>query len=138
MKCLTIKQPWAWLIFNDSGANKGLKNIENRTWHTKIRGTVAIHTSKKVDIGVYNGLVKYSGFILPPLNELECGKIIGVVDIVDSVEKHPSYWKEHNSIGFILENPKKLAIPLPLKGQLGFFNLNENILNEMKILENNI
>ena len=94
MKCLTIKQPWAWLIFNDSGTNKGLKNIENRTWHTKIRGTVAIHTSKKVDIGVYNGLVKYSGFILPPLNELECGKIIGVVDIVDSVEKHPSYWKE--------------------------------------------
>jgi hypothetical protein len=74
MKCLTIKQPWAWLIFNDSGVNKGLKNIENRTWHTKIRGTVAIHTSKKVDIGVYNGLVKYSGFILPPLNELECGK----------------------------------------------------------------
>jgi len=57
MKCLTIKQPWAWLIFNDSGANKGLKNIENRTWHTKIRGTVAIHTSKKVDVGVYNGLV---------------------------------------------------------------------------------
>ncbi len=44
----------------------------------------------------------------------------------------------NNSIGFILENPKKLATPLPLKGQLGFFNLNENILNEMKILENNI
>ena len=54
MKCLTIKQPWAWLIFNDSGVNKGLKNIENRTWHTNIRGPVAIHTSKKIDIDVYN------------------------------------------------------------------------------------
>ncbi len=127
MKCLTIKQPWAWLIFNDGGINKGLKNIENRTWHTKIRGTVAIHTSKNVDIEVYNGLIKYSGFKLPPLNELECGKIIGVVDIVDSVEKHTSYWKEHNSIGFVLENPKKLTTPLPLKGQLGFFNLSDDI-----------
>lgn len=134
MKCLTIKQPYAYLIFNDSGANKGLKNIENRTWHTNIRGTVAIHTSKKIDIEAYNGLIKYSNFKLPPLNELECGKIIGVVDIVDSVDKHPSYWKELNSIGFVLENPRKLIKPIDLKGQLGFFNLDVEI--EKEILEN--
>ncbi|MEV9477469.1 ASCH domain-containing protein [Aliarcobacter butzleri] len=134
MKCLTIKQPWAWLIFNDGGINKGLKNIENRNWHTNIRGTIAIHTSKKIDIEVYNGLIKYSGFKLPPLNELECGKIIGVVDIVDSVEKHSSYWKEYDSIGFVLENSKKLVSPIPLKGQLGFFNLSEDVLKEMKIM----
>lgn len=128
MKCLTIKQPWAYLIFNDSGTNRGLKDIENRTWHTKIRGTVAIHTSKKIDIDVYNGLIEYSNFKLPPLNELECGKIIGVVDIIDSVDKYPSYWKEHGTVGFVLENPKRLVTPIPLKGQLGFFNLNEDIL----------
>lgn len=128
MKCLTIKQPWAYLIFNNSGTNRGLKDIENRTWHTKIRGTVAIHTSKKIDIDVYNGLIEYSNFKLPPLNELECGKIIGVVDIIDSVDKYPSYWKEHGTVGFVLENPKKLVTPIPLKGQLGFFNLNEDIL----------
>ena len=128
MKCLTIKQPWAYLIFNDSGTNRGLKDIENRTWHTKIRGIVAIHTSKKIDIDVYNGLIEYSNFKLPPLNELECGKIIGVVDIIDSVDKYPSYWKEHGTVGFVLENPKKLVTPIPLKGQLGFFNLNEDIL----------
>lgn len=128
MKCLTIKQPWAYLIFNDSGTNRGLKDIENRTWHTKIRGIVAIHTSKKIDIDVYNGLIEYSNFKLPPLNELECGKIIGVVDIIDSVDKYPSYWKEHGTVGFVLENPKKLVTPIALKGQLGFFNLNEDIL----------
>lgn len=127
MKCLTIKQPWAYLIFNDSGTNRGLKDIENRTWHTKIRGTVAIHTSKKIDIDVYNGLIEYSNFKLPPLSELECGKIIGVVDIIDSVEIYPSYWKEHGTVGFVLENPKKLVTPIPLKGQLGFFNLNDDI-----------
>jgi len=131
MKCLTIKQPWAYLIFNDGGVNKGLKNIENRTWHTNIRGTVAIHTSKSIDVEAYNGLIKYSNFKLPPLNELECGKIIGVVDIVDSVNEHPSYWKEASSVGFVLENPRKVLEPISLKGQLGFFNLNVKIEEEI-------
>lgn len=131
MKCLTIKQPWAYLIFNDGGVNKGLKNIENRTWHTNIRGTVAIHTSKSIDVEAYNGLIKYSNFKLPPLNELECGKIIGVVDIVDSVNEHPSYWKEANSVGFVLENPRKITQPIGLKGQLGFFNLDIKIEEEI-------
>lgn len=125
MKCLTIKQPWAWLIFNDVGNGKGFKNVENRTWHTKIRGTVAIHSSKKIDIDAYNGLINYSHLNLPSLNEFICGEIIGVVDIVDSVNDYPSFWKEPNSVGFILQNPKKLNETIPLKGQLGFFNLSD-------------
>src|SRR4051812_38769522 len=39
MKALTIKQPWAKLIF------EGGKDIENRSWPTGVRGRVAIHTS---------------------------------------------------------------------------------------------
>ncbi len=130
MKCLTIKQPWAWLIFNDCGI--GLKDIENRTWHTNIRGTVAIHTSKTIDIQAYNILLEEE-HTLPQLEELELGQIIGVVDIVDSVDKHSSFWKEFNTVGFVLENPIKLENPINLKGQLGFFNLSEDIKN--KILE---
>ena len=34
MKTLTIKQPWATLIA------MGIKDIENRTWPTKFRGTI--------------------------------------------------------------------------------------------------
>lgn len=131
MKCLTVKQPWAYLMFNDGGVGKGLKNIENRTWNTKIRGTIAIHTSKSVDIEVYNNLIKFGGFKLPPLHELECGKIIGVVDIVDSVVEYPSYWKEQGTFGFVLENPKKLAETIPLKGQLGFFGLSDDVVAKM-------
>ena len=40
MKVITIKQPWASL------ACLGIKDIENRTWATKIRGTVLIHAAQ--------------------------------------------------------------------------------------------
>ncbi len=41
MKALSIKQPWASLIAH------GIKDIENRTWATKYRGTIYIHASSK-------------------------------------------------------------------------------------------
>lgn len=127
MKCLTIKQPWAWLIFNDSGI-KGFKDVENRTWATKIRGEIAIHTSKKVDLETYHNLIKYAGLKLPPIEQLETGKIIGTVEIVDCVSSYPSYWKEQDSIGFILKNPTKINQAIEIKGQLGFFNLPSEIV----------
>lgn len=130
MKCLTIRQPWAWLIFNDSG--KGLKDVENRTWETKIRGEIAIHTSKKVDKDTYKNLIKYSELKLPPIEELETGKIIGTVEIIDCVSSYPSYWKELDSIGFILQNPIKLLSTIDIKGQLGFFNLPVEIEEKIK------
>lgn len=40
MKALSIRQPWATLIL------RGGKDIENRVWRTKQRGTVLIHASK--------------------------------------------------------------------------------------------
>ena len=43
MKALSIKQPWAWLIVN------GFKDIENRTWRTKIRGEFLIHAGIEAD-----------------------------------------------------------------------------------------
>lgn len=130
MKCLSIKQPWAWLIFNDSG--KGLKDVENRTWKTNIRGEVAIHTSKKVDIDTYKNLIKFSGLKLPPIEELETGKIIGTVEIIDCVSSYPSFWKELDTIGFILKNQTKLITPIEIKGQLGFFNLPIEIEEKIK------
>ena len=37
--CLSIRQPWAWLIAH------GWKNIENRTWPTGYRGRFLIHAA---------------------------------------------------------------------------------------------
>ena len=43
MRALSIKQPWASLIVHHG------KDIENRTWPTKIRGRIAIHASKRLE-----------------------------------------------------------------------------------------
>ena len=43
MKVLSIKEPWASLIIN------GYKEYEFRSWKTKYRGKILIHTSKGID-----------------------------------------------------------------------------------------
>ena len=39
MRCLSVRQPWAWAICS------GEKTIENRSWATDYRGTIAVHAS---------------------------------------------------------------------------------------------
>jgi ASCH domain len=39
MKALTLRPHWAWLVVN------GYKNIENRSWPTRLRGRIWIHAS---------------------------------------------------------------------------------------------
>ena len=39
MKVIVIRQPWAWLIVN------GFKDIENRSWATRYRGSLLIQAS---------------------------------------------------------------------------------------------
>lgn len=43
MKCLSIRQPWAWAILYAG------KDIENRTWFTYHRGPFLLHASKTYD-----------------------------------------------------------------------------------------
>ena len=43
LKCLSIQQPWAWLIVN------GYKEIEKRDWLTSYRGPVLIHAGARLD-----------------------------------------------------------------------------------------
>jgi|ERR1700687_42153 len=43
MKMISIRQPWASLIVS------GAKDVENRTWPTRYRGTVLIHASLRAD-----------------------------------------------------------------------------------------
>ena len=39
MKVIVVRQPWAWLIVH------GYKDIENRSWKTRYRGTLLIQAS---------------------------------------------------------------------------------------------
>ncbi|WP_037438395.1 ASCH domain-containing protein [Pedobacter antarcticus] len=92
MKALTIKNPWALLIA------QGIKDIENRTWRTKFRGSINIHAGKDYPYvsltdqqeDLIRGDLRYN-FIKRKFN---CSAIIVEVDIVDCVLNHESIWAE--------------------------------------------
>lgn len=121
--CLSIRQPWAWLILNAG------KDIENRDWRTNFRGRVLIHASKScakseyenaVDFMVDRGIDRLASD-LPAIDQFERGGIIGSVEIVDCTDHSVSPWFV-GDFGFVLRNPKPLPF-VPWKGQLGFFNV---------------
>jgi len=109
MLCLSIKQPWAWLIIH------GHKDIENRRWRTKLRGRVLIHTGKTFD----GDPEDWDWPKIEPPDRFDQGGIIGSVEIVDCVDQSASPWF-CGPYGFVLRDPEPLPF-LPCRGQLGFF-----------------
>jgi len=115
MKALSIRQPWAWLIVN------GIKDIENRKWSTTYRGPVLIHASKKWDQNGFD-YADAMGEFVPNREDHIFGAIIGKVNLVDCVMSHNSKWF-FGPQGFVFKDPIELEIPVPYRGQLGFFDV---------------
>ena len=117
MKLLTIKQPWASLIC------MGIKDVENRTWRldSLIGERLLIMASKKDENMAatyerwreeYQRLV--ADGIVPPLNELPKGVIIGYVDVASIEEVSDSIWAADSShLKYVLRNAHLFQIPLP-------------------------
>ncbi len=141
MKALSIKQPWASLIAH------GIKDIENRTWATKYRGTIYIHASSKPS---FNNLTlnlthdQIDQIVLDDVLQLDSrhlsypkSAIIGKVDIVDCVINHGSIWAEQSEMyvrshvgiiskppiyNWVLANPVLFDQPiLNVKGKLSLW-----------------
>lgn len=119
---LTIKQPWASLIID------GGKDIENRSWPTRFRGSVLIHASKKKDENEWwaaSGLIRHKDIRVAmsvpwTFASMHSGGIIGVAEIVACVTHSQSPWFV-GEFGFVITN----ARPLPFfacKGALGFWH----------------
>lgn len=128
MKAISVRQPWAWCIVSAG------KDIENRDWPTRYRGTVLVHASKGMTKDEFESCLSLchaisrdnpfpSGLTMPAFEELQRGGIVGQVDIVDCVTDSPSPWF-YGRYGFVLENAKALPFR-PLKGALGFFDVPE-------------
>lgn len=126
MKAISIRQPWAWLIFNAG------KDIENRVWSTNLRGRVLVHAAKGMTVSEWDNAIydahTHCGVSADVLKngcefaQLQRGGIIGSVEIVDCVREHPSVWKGQGQYGFVLRNPSPLPFT-PWKGALGFFEV---------------
>lgn len=122
MKCLSISQPFADLIVS------GKKTIELRKWNTNFRGEFLIHAPIKIRIEDCKRL--------KITKKLVTGVIIGKADLYD-VKKYNSSKEVKNdqkfhfasknfqdkTFGFKIKNAKPLRIPIPWKGQLGFFDV---------------
>lgn len=125
MKALSIKQPWAICNLPDQFK----KDIENRTWDTKFRGEFLVHASKGFDAVGYERMrwylheLGYKGEI-PTKKEFVLGAIIGKTELVDVTQKARSRWFE-GIYGFKLKNTVAFKTPIPYKGQLNFFNVDE-------------
>lgn len=129
MIALSIRQPWAWLIV------QGLKDVENRDWHTPYRGQFLVHASKTCKPEDYDAAMLFiETFVNPSLvhqvpdrHELEYGGIVGVATLVDCVKECASPWftgGEANGGGFGFALMQARAVPLtPYRGRLGFFNV---------------
>ena len=136
MKCLSISQPFADLVIS------GKKNIELRNWNTNFRGEFLVHAPLKVKIDDAKRLKIGKKFVT--------GAIVGKAQLYDvkkynSTKEIKSDQKFHYStkkfqtktFGFLLNNAKSLRVPIPWKGQLGFFDVhipkikNKEIMSEI-------
>lgn len=90
MKAITIRPLMACAIIHAG------KNIENRSWPTSLRGTIAIHASKGFSRWEYEAGVDFLPAryrkIVPAYEDIPRGAIIGLVDLVDCVEDSRSRW----------------------------------------------
>ena len=77
MKILSVRQPWAQLIVSD------LKDVENRTWPTRYRGPVLIHSSQRADSISSDEVERRFGIRLS--GEMPLGGVIGLAELVDCV-----------------------------------------------------
>ena len=126
LPCLSLRQPWAHLV-----VHRG-KDIENRRWNTRHRGTFLIHAAKGMTRAEYDGAVAWSVetagldrlLSAPFWDQLERGGIIGAASIVDVIPPGPSSRKWHMKEQFGFDLRKVTPLPFrPLKGALGFFKV---------------
>lgn len=132
MKVLSLKEPWASLIYNKK------KYIETRSWKTNYRGPIYIHASKTLitkDIKNNKNLMDIVGN-----DEMHYGQIICSCTLVDCVLMDAEFLKTIKkykneyvcgiySLGryaWILEDIKPLDNFISVNGHLGLWEYKDN------------
>ena len=127
LKALTMRQPWAECI-----RTKG-RNVENRSWSTKYRGWIAVHTSTAKIRNEFElcRLLHGSDF---KEADLAAGVIIGFVKITDVIQKETVTEKTktwfQGEYGFVIEDFLPLPIPIKVKGAMGLWVLEGDALKQ--------
>lgn len=116
MRALSIRQPWAWLVV------QGIKPVENRTWHTHVRGELLIHAGLQFDTeGLRSVLASFPELAAQLPRRYDVGGVVGAATLVDCVSQHPSRWFT-GPHGLVLRDARPLPFR-PWRGELGFFDI---------------
>lgn len=117
MLCISVRQPWAWYIV------EGIKDCENRTWPTRIKGNVLIHASRTLTKADYDACLaiafKAGHFNPPPFDSLKRGGVIGMVELYGCTRSFNSPWAAGPFIHLF-----RNSYPLPFEpsiGQTGYY-----------------
>lgn len=78
MRALSVTQPWAECIVSEG------KNIENRSWNTKLRGYIAIHASSSFSRERFDSCAENYGLDFNK-DDVPYGVIVGFAKLVDVV-----------------------------------------------------
>jgi hypothetical protein len=144
MKVISIVQPWATLVM------LGEKRYETRSWATKYRGQLGIHSSKKMDKRIceqepFKSVLAKHGYTATnlPLGAIlgtaiitKCLAVTGDVESIallengQLVEGNEYAFGDYNEGRFAWEltDIEKIE-PIPAKGQLGLWNYDGLLLD---------
>ena len=131
MKVLSLTEPYATLI------KIGIKTIETRSWKTNYRGKLYIHASSTRIPKEYKENKELMDLI--NIKELNFGNIICSCDLIDCIKMTDEFIKqikknrneyicgvyEEDRYAWILDNIEVLDNPIPARGHLGIWSLNE-------------
>jgi hypothetical protein len=138
VKSLTVVQPWTWAIMRG-------KPIENRTWTTSYRGTIALHAGKSWDpAGQGSPLVRSAWLaagnaagITKRHPDIVLGAVVAVADLVDICSASmrqfiPSScncgpWAAAGQHHWKLADVRPLAEPVECRGALGLWTLPDEV-----------
>ncbi|MCP4571454.1 MAG: hypothetical protein GY838_03810 [bacterium] len=138
MKCLTIRQPWAWAIVYAG------KFVENRTWSTWYRGPLLIHAGLNTEtfaadrewlhehahVGADDGCFAF-GAIVGVAQLLDCCRPRYAADAFPGhVDPGKLATYAHGPICWCLDNRRAFATPIPYRGQQGLFDVPEDVVRE--------
>jgi hypothetical protein len=125
IKVLTVRQPWADAILS------GLKTVENRSYRTKYRGKLYIHSSlakpSKKDI-LY---CQKRGFDYDELHSYK-GCILGHVTVTDVLIDSDNDWYVLDCYQWKLTNPVKLKHPVKAIGRLGIWTPPPEVIAQLE------
>ena len=133
MKWLSLRQPYAELLVS------GKKTIELRKWNTNFRGKFLIHASKNVNkercksLGIDHTKLTV-GAIIGKAILYDVKKYENRTQFIRDKSRHYAHVNIFDSrmYGFVIRNAHRLRYPIQFSGKLGFFEVDQSVINTSK------